>query len=413
MSTRTRAARALSIALLLSVLAPHAALAAEDVEKAKTLFNAGAKAYTNGRYVVAIESFREAYAAAPRPAILFSLAQAYRRQFAVDGDVDKLEQAIKNYRLYLEQVKEGGRRVDATTALGELEVIAASRLPTERAEPGETKAPEPPSRKTKITITTPTPGARISLDGGKPVEPPLSEAVKPGKHRYEITADGYIPDARDFEITEGEQRAVERELRERPALLDIEGPSDATVAIDGKLVGATPLPTQELEPGTRFIAVTRNGFRPFSRELTLDRGERERIRLDFSRTPQRITSYFFLGIGGLTILGGLGSALQAASKEGQAQQLFNKGLTDKTLPEYNAALDARDVAKTSAGVTLGVGAALGALGFVLYAFDQPSLPLPPVRKETKPSPSDKPSIDIAAVPSVGPTFAGAVVLGHF
>ncbi|MDI1449701.1 PEGA domain-containing protein [Polyangium sp. 6x1] len=414
MSHAPRAARFLSVALLFAALAPRPARAAEDVAKAKALFNAGAKAYTNGRYLVAIDSFREAYAAAPRPAMIFSLAQAYRRQYFVDGDLEKLKQSIANYRLYLEQVKEGERRADAVAALGELEVIAAARLPRDGTISSTASNAGSEPSKTKITITSSTPGARISLDGGKPIEPPLSEAVTPGKHRYKISAEGYIDEEREINIAPGDQRAIESELRERPALLDIKGPAGATVAIDGKLVGTTPLPTQELEPGARFIAVSGNGFQPFSREIVAQRGERDHIDLNLKRTPQRYVSYVFFGAGALTLLGGLGAGWRALDAEGKAMKLKSAGLTETTLREYNTALTERDTSTTAAGVALGVGAALGLTGFVLYAFDAPSLPLPPARKEKKPEPTEKgSSMDMAYAPVVGPGFAGAAVIGRF
>ncbi|MDI1434158.1 PEGA domain-containing protein [Polyangium sorediatum] len=414
MSHARRAARILSVALLFTALVPHAARAAEDVEKAKTLFNAGAKAYTNGRYLVAIDSFREAYAAAPRPAMIFSLAQAYRRQYAVDGDLEKLKQAIANYRLYLDQVKEGERRADAVAALGELEVLAAARLPRDGTITSTTSSAASDAPKTKLTITSPTPGARISLDGGKPIEPPLSEAVTPGKHRYKISAEGYIDEEREINIAPGDQRAIESDLRERPALLDIRGPAGATVAIDGKLVGTTPLPAQELEPGARFLAVSRNGFRPYSREIVAQRGERDTLELNLTRTPQRYVSYVFLGAGALTLLSGLGAGGKALGAEGRALELKKAGLTESTLREYNSALAERSASTIAAGIALGVGAAIGLTGFVLYAFDAPSLPLPPARKEKKPEPKEKGStLDMAYTPVVGPGFAGAAFIGRF
>ena len=417
MSLVPRVTRVLAVALLFAALAPSSARAAEDVEKAKALFNAGAKAYTNGRYLVAIDSFREAYAAAPRPAMIFSLAQAYRRQYAVDGDLEKLKLAITNYRLYLEQVPEGERRADAVAALGELDIIAAARLP--RSSDGTlvdtTKPPSPDAPKTKVTITSPTPGARISLDGGKPIEPPLSEAIAPGKHRYKITAEGYIDEERELNIAPGDQRALEIELRQRPALLDIHGPPGATIAIDGKLVGTTPLPTQELEPGARFIAVSRTGFQPYSREMTVQRGERDTLDLNLRRTPQRYVSYVFFGAGALTLLGGLTFALSALQHDEKAVALNEGRVQEAELRAYNDALAARDAARTGAGISLGIGAAIGLTGFVLYMFDTPTLPLPPVRKEQKkPDPKEKgAAMDMAYAPLVGPGFAGAAVTGRF
>src|SRR5262249_49982115 len=58
---------------------------ADDVEQAKNYFNAGATAYAAGQFVAAAQAFDQAYKLAPRPAILFSMAQAERRQYVIDS----------------------------------------------------------------------------------------------------------------------------------------------------------------------------------------------------------------------------------------------------------------------------------------------------------------------------------------
>src|SRR6185503_11462520 len=77
---------------------PPSASQGEVEQRAKDLYDAGSEAYRAGRYLVAIEAFREARALATRPTLTFSLAQAYRLQYFVDGDAKALEQAIAMYR---------------------------------------------------------------------------------------------------------------------------------------------------------------------------------------------------------------------------------------------------------------------------------------------------------------------------
>src|SRR5439155_20339287 len=82
---------------------------ADDVDKAKMFFNAGAQAYSVGQFAPSIAAFEEAYKLAPRPAILFSLAQAQRKQYFVDHKPYLLERSVENFRKYVEQVPQGGR----------------------------------------------------------------------------------------------------------------------------------------------------------------------------------------------------------------------------------------------------------------------------------------------------------------
>ena len=72
----------------------------ESVEQAKEYFRAGAQAYAVGQYQVALQAFEQAYALAPRPAVLFSMAQAERRQYFVDQKTEHLEKAIRMFREY-------------------------------------------------------------------------------------------------------------------------------------------------------------------------------------------------------------------------------------------------------------------------------------------------------------------------
>ena len=104
------------MAFAATALAPSAASAEEDIEQAKALYNAGAQAYAATRYRDAVQSFEAAYRKAPRPALLFSLAQAYRRLYVVEQSPEALRAAIPNYRRY-GAVPQGGRRADATEAL--------------------------------------------------------------------------------------------------------------------------------------------------------------------------------------------------------------------------------------------------------------------------------------------------------
>src|SRR5512139_3732457 len=97
---------------------------ADDVAQAKTHFAVGARAYEERKFRVAIDAFEESYRLAPRPAILFSIAQAYKRQY-YEGRTDRdLSQAIAYYRRYLKDEPNGKRAGEASAALGDLEPIA-------------------------------------------------------------------------------------------------------------------------------------------------------------------------------------------------------------------------------------------------------------------------------------------------
>ena len=75
-------------AVLLSNLATCLTLSAGsagDLARARLFFESGERAYQEGAYEAAIAAFQQAQEVAPHPAIFFSLAQAYRLQYFLDG----------------------------------------------------------------------------------------------------------------------------------------------------------------------------------------------------------------------------------------------------------------------------------------------------------------------------------------
>jgi tetratricopeptide (TPR) repeat protein len=67
---------------------------ADDVEKARTLYQQGAQHYDLAEYTQALDLFREAYRNHEEPAILYNIAQCYRQL----GDS---ENAIRFYRAFI------------------------------------------------------------------------------------------------------------------------------------------------------------------------------------------------------------------------------------------------------------------------------------------------------------------------
>ena len=181
----TRVSTCLVCAFL--VASPVLAHAEEaNIEQAKMYFTAGAQAYAAGRYDTAVGAFREAYRIAPRPALLFSIAQAEKKDYFVRRQPQALRSAIENYRQYLDQVPSGGRRNDTIDALAELEPLAA------RLDPAAAAPNVPGKTETKIMISSLTPKAVASLDGKPPVDVPVMEDVPPGKHKGRVTAPGFF-----------------------------------------------------------------------------------------------------------------------------------------------------------------------------------------------------------------------------
>lgn len=367
MSTKKLLA-ALAASLLLASAAPPAQ--AEDVDKAKVLYNAGAEAYAAGNFLAAIQAFTAAYALSPRPAILFNLAQAERRQFTIDHDPAKLREAIKHFRQYLAEVKQGGRRADAVDALADLEAQASRLGDAEMAA-----AAAPVKAVTRLMISCNVKEATITVDATAHNEVPVIDEVKPGKHTVKITAPGYFDDVREVTAVEGNLVAAEVTLKERPAVLAFDAPSGADVSVDGRPVGTAPMKAIELPSGAHTITLTRAGKRPFMASLTLERGEARTVPVSMETTDRRVASYVVLGTAGVGALVGGFFVLDALHFQNTATGIRDEAargnIGSDRLSAYNDAIGKRDSMRSASYVAFGITGGLLLTAGALYFFDHP------------------------------------------
>jgi hypothetical protein len=385
---------------------------AREVERAKSYFNAGAEAYDAGQYLAAIQAFERAQRLAPRPAILFSLGQAERRQFAVDGSVEHLRAAVGHFRAYLEQVPQGGRRADAAAALAELE----PQVPRAQAPP-----PPPPERRpTRVLVTSSPKGALVSLDGAPPAPATLVREVAPGRHAVLVRAAGYFDERDEVTAVESDLVALHVTLRPRPGQLSFRVPGGSRLFLDGRELGGAPLAGPvEVEPGAHVVAVTGPGRRAVAREVVVGRGEWHTFAASPPATGQRLVALGLLGVGAAGLVAGGAGAGVALGHERAARGVAERGegraLTTAERDRYNDALGARDAWARAAVVTGGAGAVLAVAGGLLYTFDHPAPVVPLAPNSPSGRDGGRPAAPgrLSARAFVGARAAGAIVGGEF
>jgi hypothetical protein len=404
------------IALAL-VLAALPAAAQDATTRAKALFDVGARAYDAGQYAGAIQAFTEAYRLAARPGILFSLAQAHRKQYFVDRQPVDVREAVRLYREYIAKVAQGGRRGDAVQALAELEPIY------EKVGAGDASASAPLETKsaTRISISTQAKDPTVLLDG-KPVEAGIIVDVTPGKHSVRVTAPGYFPEEREVPTPEGGIVPVDVPLREQPGLLTVTALDGSDVAVDGRSAATTPLSRPvELTPGTHLVAVTKRGYRAFAEDLDIGRGETKSLPVHLDVTGQRVAAFALLGVGAAGIAAGGALAGVALYEQSRAQTIDTQrrtqgGLSTADLASYQSYVSTRNDLRAASGVAFGAGGAVVLTAAFLAIFDQPIVNASPRRddhpKPSTPAPRER-ATDLAATPLVGPGFYGVGVGGRF
>lgn len=404
--------RGLAAALLAASITFASASSAQDIDQAKKLFSAGAAAYASGQFSAAIQAFEEANKIVSKPAIIFSIAQAHKRQYAIDRNPEHLRAAIQNYRTYIDQVPLGGRRADAAQALGELEQMEGR--PTS-ADPARSSGPvKEPAR---IMVMTQAENAEVLFDGKTKKEAQLAVEVLPGKHRIKVSAVGYYDDERDVTALDNNLVPVDVQLREKPARLSLEGTKNAEVTVDSRPAGSTPLagPIQ-LTSGPHFIVIRKNGYKAYSEEITVARDQRKTLNVELKATGQRIVADSLLISGGAAVVGGVVFTFIAGSQQHQGTLILDKQQTQMLTPDdtrdYYSARDSRNNWARAAVISYGVGAAALLTGLVFYVFDQPNVTLAPQRFEDKPKKSVEPT-EMSMRPLLSPGFAGGSLTGRF
>jgi hypothetical protein len=361
-------------ALLLLVLLARGARAQEpaDVERAKESFKAGATAYAAGDYPAAIQAFDRAYELTPLPPIAFSLAQSERRQYFVGHERPHLDRAIALFRRYVEQVTTGGRRADALDALSQLEPLAAARAASEL--PAASAAPA--ARPTRLLVTSDTPGAQLSLDGGAPAPSPLIREVEPGAHHVTVSAAGFFASTRDVIAVAGELVPVAVSLREQPSSLVVGAPAGAEIYVDGALAGRGGEGAAfQLANGAHVVAVAEKGHRVALRPLELGPGEARHVDVSLEPTRQRRAARLLFVASGAGLVSGVVLAVLAASADSRAGSFldrYNRGnVTAADLRSYDATIADRDHYRVALAINLTAVAGLAITGALLYELDDP------------------------------------------
>ena len=181
-----------------------------------------------------------------------------------------------------------------------VEPSAARTAPS--AEAAKPK-PEPPvvARTGRITVRTAPAGARVLIDGKDVGKTPLTVPnLARGTHTVRVMRDGYTSLDRRVSITTGEPTATltlnltrtpppaaraaspapaaqASAAREQTSLLVESRPTGATVILDGKRVGTTPMSLPSVTIGNHAVRLELAGFRPWTASVRVVSGERNRV----------------------------------------------------------------------------------------------------------------------------------------
>ncbi len=365
---------------------PAAEPSPADIERARALYQAGSAAYQSKQYAVAVEAFEEAFRLAPRSSVMYSLAQAHRLKYYLDGDIASLRRSVELYRAYLGAPESGSRLDDAEQHLKDM---------VPQLQDAEATAADPRGR---IIVSAEEPDATARVGDGEPHPIPATFQLDPGRYAITITAPGYLPQTVDTSAVTGSVTPLNITLTPQPGELTVRAPEGARVAIDGRTLGLAPLPPVSLAPGTHRVVVTDRGRVPFVQTVQLERTQAVALEAPLEITEQRVAAWIMIGGAAALAVGAgvaAGFALDAQSEAEEISDRFGRDpLTVDDADRFQDLVDTRDDRATLA-IGLGAGAVvLGTAGALLWVFDNEEAPPAPI-----------------ITPTVGPT--GAAVTGRW
>jgi hypothetical protein len=224
----------------------------------------------------------------------------------------------------------------------------------------------------------------------------LSQNIKPGKHTFWISSEGYDEYKQEVDVIANEVTPVKATLKGSPVgKLNVTGLGieDATILVDGKVLCERGPCLKGIPQGDHTVTVRRPDFKPYSRRITLQAKTETQVRISLQPTPGRgdaIVAYVLaagFGAGGI-VLGTMANGYRDDLKKEIAAGITPPDSNDPRLQKGKIFAIAADATFAVAGIT-----ALTAIYYTFREKGAPSTGLIDVRA-------------LALRPEIGPGYAG-------
>ena len=139
----------------------------------------------------------------------------------------------------------------------------------------------------RLTVTSTPTGAAVTVDGAQVGVTPWSAEAKPGAHSVAVSGAGFVKEERTVQIHLNRDTDLAFALqRAGPARLHVDTELPATVRVDGKELGKSPL-TAEVEPGEHHLEISSEGYKTVAQQVTLDAGQGLSVRIPLQRAQSQ------------------------------------------------------------------------------------------------------------------------------
>ncbi|MFA7002432.1 MAG: PEGA domain-containing protein, partial [Verrucomicrobiia bacterium] len=138
---------------------------------------------------------------------------------------------------------------------------------------------------TAIKIISTPEKAKVYLDGSYVGESPQSiQNVLAGKHRVRVELDGYEPFEQEAEVKSMKEFTVDALLKEKFGRIKVDtDPTGGEVFLNSEARGKAPVTLDRLHEGEYAIRITKHGFDPVERKVTLKKGADLELKIPFAK----------------------------------------------------------------------------------------------------------------------------------
>jgi hypothetical protein len=253
---------------------------------------------------------------------------------------------VQYYARYLESSPDGANRREASSWLRKLRGTAQ---PSAKGAQG------------RLVIAVNVPDAKLLLNGRAVAGLPHAADVAPGKHRVEVTAEGYAPYQQEIEVSADETVPVSINLARAASRIEVRGLSGSEVLIDGTRVGTLPSPGFFVASGRHWVEVRQRGYYTLRQAVDCAADAPQTVELMASPTTRRTASWVLVGVGAAATLTSGVLGYLALRKQADAQALQDQPGAG---PAFERELGARNDLRLAAALSAGLGGAAGVAGLV-------------------------------------------------
>jgi hypothetical protein len=239
--------------------APSPAVKAEARER----FDTGLHLFEKGENDGALAEFKRAYQLIPNPVVIYNMGLVY---------------AAMN------------RPVDALDAITQFLAAPGSAGAEQKKHAEEVRA-EQEKRIAQLVVLTDAP-ATIEVDGVEVGHTPLAKPIRvgSGSHVVAVEAPGFLGSRREVtlagQLTETIAMPMQPTDTRMAQLVVTAAQAGAEVIVNGKRVGATPLPASvAVPPGKVAVEVQRAGYRTSTQSIALDEGAHGELSFTLEEDP--------------------------------------------------------------------------------------------------------------------------------